>query len=236
MEPPVRVEQPRMTKTSLFWLVVLVAGNITAFLLAQPTVEAPRQTPAANAYESRLTLLEELSDSERSRLQASREASAARTNGPPAAQEPVDEMVCRAWGPFGEPAQLETLQRQLEALGGAVEVRSSEVQGEPDFLVFIDTGNNLDTARRTLQELETQAVDAYIIAGGPYINSVSVGVFSRGERAEAQQRRVETLGYKSSVVELSRSQTVYHLIARLPESLDTLEDPGMDCQTIASIQ
>jgi hypothetical protein len=145
-------------------------------------------------------------------------------------------MVCRVWGPFGDRAQLEPLQRQLGELGGAIEVRQSEVQGEPDFLVFIDTGNNLDTARRTLQELETQSVDAYIIAGGPYVNSVSVGVFSRENRANAQKQRVESLGYKSAVQVLSRSQTVYHLIARIPERLDQLENAGADCQTIASIQ
>jgi hypothetical protein len=239
MDLPARVEEPRITRTNILWLVFLVVSNIAAYLFWADTGADPEQAPRVTAQlEPSLRLLSELSEAERNALTADaapRQAlSEQSVDSGPAVK--VDPMVCRVWGPFDDRTQLESLQNQLADLGGAIEIRESEIQGDPDYLVYIDTGNNLDTARRTLQELETQSVDAYIIAGGPYINSVSVGVFSREPRAEAQKQRVSALGYKSAIAVLGRSQTVFHLIARVPVSPEALEDPGADCQTIASIQ
>jgi hypothetical protein len=232
MEEPIRVEEPRLSRTTLFWLVLLVAGNLAVIALIGFSGAQPPPTRAAIAEPeqgSSLVLLNELTEGERDQL----------VRLPSPADVParvMDPLVCRVWGPFTEAPQFASLQARISELGTASEIRSSELAGEPDYLVFIETGNNVDTARRTLQELETQSIDSYIIAGGPYLNSVSVGVFSRGDRAINQQLRVAALGYDVKVQELVRSQTVFHLVARVPESLDLGEDPGVDCEAIASIQ
>lgn len=238
MDESLRVAEPRISKTSLFWLVLLVMANLIAiYSFWASSATEPQEAHRGAQFAVPLKLVDELADEERSELtrmnlaeSPDREALGAQLNA----------LVCRAWGPFSDLADIEPVQARIADLGSAIEVRTSEIAGDPDYLVYIDTGNNLDNARRTLRELESQAVDAYIIAGGPYLNSVSVGVFSRSARAQSQRDRVSAYGYDSRVQELTRSQTIYHLIARVPENLlghqEMAGDPGVDCATIASVQ
>lgn len=238
MDEPLRVVEPRISKTTLFWLVLLGVANFVAiyFFWSSSSTE-PAQAHSGEEFAVSLQLVDEL-DEQNLTPRPSNNLGEATVRDAVSTQ--LNALVCRAWGPFSDLADLEPLQAQIADLGNAIEVRTSEIAGEPDYLVYIDTGNNLDNARRTLRELESQSVDAYIIAGGPYLNSVSVGVFSRSARAENQRKRVSALGYDSRVQELTRSQTIYHLIARVPETLlDSQElavDPGVDCATIASVQ
>ena len=238
MDEPLRVIEPRISKTSMFWLVLVVLANLAAIYSFWSSSESELpQVASGEDFGESLRLIEELDAVERQKL--------IRANSPASIDEestttPLNALVCRAWGPFSDLAEVEPLQARIADLGSAIEVRTSEIAGDPDYLVYIDTGNNLDNARRTLSELESQSVDAYIIAGGPYLNSVSVGVFSRPGRAESQRQRVSALGYDCRVEELTRSQTIYHLIARVPENVIADQaiaiDPGVDCATIASVQ
>ena len=236
MDEPLRVEEPRISKTSLFWLVFLVLANLSAiYAFWLSTSAEPAAVVSENAFDASLVLVDELDEDDRRRI--SRDT---QPEQPTPAITEFSALVCRAWGPFTDLADVESRQARIADIGSAIEVRTSEIAGDPDFLVYIDTGNNSDTARRTLLELQYQSVDAYIIAGGPFVSSVSVGVFSRPERAQNQRERVSALGYDARLQELSRSQTVYHLIARVPNGFgqDQPEalDPGVDCSAIASVQ
>jgi hypothetical protein len=238
MDEPLRVDESRISRSSLFWLVLLLVANLTAIYSFWPssTPELLKVQSDAESAEP-LILIDELDETER--MQLIRE-NRSESPEPDSELTPRNALVCRAWGPFSDLADVEALQARIADVGSAIEVRTSEIDGDPDYLVYIDTGNNLDTARRTRIELESQSVESYIIAGGPYLNSVSVGVFSRPDRAQSQRERVSALGYDSRVQELVRSQTVYHLIARVPEN--TVEsqmkgiDRGAECGTIASVQ
>jgi len=227
MDEPIRVEKSRISKTTLSWFAVLLLVNLLIGLLLRPAEHEPAPPPPTKLGRE-LKLLSELSDTElaEKKMQADAEA---------VPRDHVDALVCRVWGPYSDTEELEALRDDLSGIGSAFEVRTSEVAADSDYLVFIETGNNLETARRTLQELESQSVDAYVIAGGPYVNSVSVGVFSREDRALAQQQRVETLGYQARTEPLSRSQTVYHLVARVPESFAVTADGALECGAIASV-
>lgn len=234
MDEPLRVETSRISKSSLFWLVALVLANLVGVYLLWPGPEPVAESTVQDEDRGSLQLIGELSAQQR-------DAMTLRTK--PTTSLPVteadsagpEELVCRAWGPFNDIAQLEPLQARVAAVGSAIEVRTSEIAGDPDYLVFIDTGGNADTARRTLQELENQSVDAYVIAGGPFLNAVSVGVFSRQARAASQHDRVESLGYDASIEALTRSQSVYHLFARVPQAFQTREPGSVACAEIASV-
>ena len=233
MDEPLRVDKSRISKSSLFWLVALAVANFAAVALLWPDSE-PDSAPVPDMPDTgSLQLIGELSQEQRAaRI---RQIVSPEPESPPDLPAP-DELVCRAWGPFNDITQLEPLQASVATVGSAIEVRTSEIAGEPDYLVFIDTGGNPDTARRTLAELQNQSVDAYVIAGGPFLNAVSVGVFSRQNRARSQHERVENLGYDASIETLNRSQSVYHLIARVPATFELAELDSVACNAIASVQ
>ena len=233
MDEPLRVEKSRISKSSLFWLAALLAANLTAVYLLWPETEPESAAAPVVVDTGSLRLIDELSPEQRAaRI---REAASAEPEPPEEVPAP-DELVCRAWGPFNDITQLEPLQASVATVGSAIEVRTSEIAGDPDYLVFIDTGGNPDTARRTLSELQNQSVDAYVIAGGPFLNAVSVGVFSRQNRARIQHERIENLGYNASIEALTRSQSVYHLIARVPASFELADSGSVACAEIASVQ
>ena len=210
-----------------------MVANVSAVYLLWPQPLQENAAIEAVAESGSLLLLDELTPEQRQAR--SRQA----TNPEPdisSEEASPDELVCRAWGPFNDITQLEPLQAAVASVGSAIEVRTSEIAGDPDYLVFIETGGNPDTARRTLQELENQSVDAYVIAGGPFLNAVSVGVFSRQNRARSQHERVENLGYNASIEALTRSQSVHHLIARVPASFELAASDSVACTAIASVQ
>ena len=234
MDEPLRVEESRLSKGSVFWLVALVVANLLGVLLLWPSSEPEVEASVADRDSGSLRLIDELSTQQRDAMMIREQPSISLPIPEPEIAEP-EELVCRAWGPFNDITQLEPLQARVAAVGSAIEVRTSEIAGDPDYLVFIDTGGNADTARRMLQELESQSVDAYVIAGGPFLNAVSVGVFSRQARANIQHDRVESLGYDASIEALTRSQSVFHLIARVPQGFRSREPGSVACTEIASV-
>jgi hypothetical protein len=131
---------------------------------------------------------------------------------------------------------LERVQETIDGVGEVVEVQTRQVQSTPDFLVYIESDNNIDNAHRLLKELEGQSLDAYIIAGGDFMNSVSAGVFSSQERAERQVRLLTDLGYSAEIEALERIQTVFHLMAMVPEAFEVRSQSYEVCPAIASAQ
>jgi hypothetical protein len=126
---------------------------------------------------------------------------------------PHEPQKCLAMGPFDELARVEALRDEVLAAGGSAEIVSEEIEGRPDYLVFIETTGSRAVARRIREELKGQEIDSHVIAGGDLENELSVGVFSREELARRQHERVVALGYEAVVEELTRRQTVYHLMA-----------------------
>lgn len=145
-------------------------------------------------------------------------------------------LACRVWGPIGTEDVIEVLRQKIELAGDVIEVQAAEMSSDPDYLVYVYTDQNLDNARRLLKELESQSVDAYVISGGALMNSVSAGVFSRRSRAESHQQRLIEMGYDPIVEPLERSQTVYHLYARVPQGFETEGHASKDCAAIASLR
>lgn len=143
-------------------------------------------------------------------------------------------MICKSWGPFTDADELRAVETQVAALGGSTVIHHTTVSGDPDYLVYVGDRGRAENVRRLLDELQSQSVDAYLIMRGEYNNTVSVGVFSRPDRAESQRRRVGELGYDTSVEEIDRSYDEYRLEALVPEDYDGPTDyRGVPCGQIA---
>ncbi len=253
-----RFEAQRLTESVGFWLgIVIVVNVLLVVLLFDPSPAASDRGEARQPpLEPQLRLLVELSDAERLELARRHQAATARTPAaaPATFQEapaPVLELlevplqqppVCRRWGPYNDELALAELRRQIAGVAENLEVRASEIQASPDFLVYVETQGNIDTARRMQQELSSQNFEAYLMSGGSFANGLSVGVFSQRARAENQRGKVAGLGYEVAIEALPRSQQVYHLLAQVPADFvadiapDLAPDiaPASDCAAIAS--
>jgi hypothetical protein len=135
----------------------------------------------------------------------------------PVAKAPAEvsansSQACVVVGPFDDLGQVETLRDEILEQGGTAEVVEEEIDGRPDYLVYIHTTGSRVVARRMREELKAQVIDSHIIAGGDLQDALSVGVFSRERLAHAQYDRVSGLGYEAAVRPLPRRRTVYHLM------------------------
>ncbi len=218
-------------------LLVLLVANLAALyalLAGRPPVITAGQAVSAGADPGRgLVLIRELDETERARR---REPVAGAPRPPPreTAEEPGAALVCRAWGPFTGNGALEAAREALLGVADEVEVVLRQVEAAPDYLVYLETDDNPDNARRLMKELESQRIDAYVIAGGPFLNAVSAGVFSNRERAENLVSKLDELGYRPRLEALPRAQDVRHLVARVPEDFRLDGAPWTSCREIAS--
>lgn len=228
------VQRQRLSTTAIAWLSALAGFNLVLVLYYtlwhEPEDVLPQPEPAA-ATGPELRLLNELSDEEREAMVRTTPDLEPRELPQRIVTEAV--RVCRRWGPFADTTVLESVRESVASVGEILDVRSSELHSAPDYLVRLDSDNNLDIARRLRKELETQSIDAYVIAGGEFVNSVSAGVFSTEGRADRQMARLVDLGYVPRKEALERVQTVHHVIALVPEDFRLESHDSSSCPAIA---
>lgn len=212
-------------------LGLLLVANLLLFLLFLPREPAPDAAEEdAPPLADDLKLIREIDPAQRHAMASQPAPSESRQLPQLVEPEPRE---CRAWGPFTSLEALEAVSVRIRELGEILEIRPSEVRSAPDYLVYLDSDNNLDNARRLLKELESQSFDAYVIAGGEFVNMVSAGVFSSEERALRQVETLTDLGYAPAVEALERIQTVHHLIARVPAGFTVAGMASEPCAAIA---
>ncbi len=227
------IEPSRLSMTSRILLGALLLLNLIVLLylvFAEPsTVRSPQQVPEFREDQS-LTLIQEMDPAE----SQPRELEEERTFSPQTAE--TAPLACRAWGPFANSEVLDPIRTALTEADPAARVVSFEVEAPPDYLVFLRSDNNLDNARRILQELESQGIEAYVIAGGEYVNSVSAGVFSNRQGAEGLVAELEDLGYLPTLKALERTQQVSYLLARVPADIELTGAEASPCDAIAQLK
>ena len=223
---PLRVVTKRFFHNPLTWLGALVAANL---VFAGVGVSAPDGAASRAPIDAARPLAEQPPASLRlvSEIPHDNDAQLAQL----AAPQP--ELQCLSYGPFNDQEALATLRTRIEESGGTSEVHQSQVFEDPDYLVYVGQRGKADNARRVLQELKSQSIDSALIVRGPYNNTLSVGVFSRPERAERQRAMVAKLGYEVGVETIDRSYDVYHLEARIPADFLVSEANGKPCAAIA---
>lgn len=226
------VEPSRLSMTSRILLGSLLLINLILLMylvFAEPSSVREARPPPQYRENQALTLISELEPS--ARLPRQIEEVRAFTPQPEAAAP----LQCRAWGPFANDEVLEPVRTAVTVADPAARAVSIEVDAPPDYLVFLNSDNNLDNARRILQELESQGIEAYVIAGGEFVNSVSAGVFSNRAGADGLIEKLEDLGYAPTLQMLERTQQARYLLARVPEGFQIPDYDSESCEAIAQL-
>ena len=158
------IQLSSLSRSSLVLLTSLMAANIALVVALLGNSEAVEVGPASPPEATHnLKLLTELSGEE---LQALVREKPAERSVPLNLTIEEESLVCRVWGPFASESDLQALQQAILEEGEVIEVRTKEIKSPPDYLVYIDSDNNIDNARRLLKELQNQSLDAYIISAG----------------------------------------------------------------------
>ena len=237
-QPPeaISFEAPGLSPFSRAVLALLLLINLCLFAyLALRTPEQPQAPRRSLPSQEPLVAVSELSADERDALATRAAGSPERPPLAPGGLQ-TDQQVCRAWGPFPNDEQLAAVAGLVGPVASRQQTFQGTLEAPPDYLVYLETDNNLDNARRLLQELESQSVEAYVISGGEFLNAVSAGVFSNRSRAEALQERLETMGYKSRLAPLPRTESVRYLAAMVPIEFAVPGQTPSPCQEIASVR
>ena len=116
---------------------------------------------------------------------------------------------CIASGPLANLRDAMALAARVDAGAGRAEVREAIARGRPDHVVYIEPAASPEAARRTLRELEGQAITGQLVDGGALANAVALGVFARRAEADAMLARVAALGYSVKRRPLERAHEVY---------------------------
>ena len=164
--------------------------------------------------------------------------SARRAGGPPLplpaarGDAALPDLVCRRWGPAGEPSAFAALALQIEAAGGSVEIQETPVGGEPDHLVLIGPAASPAATRRLRDELRSQSIPNQLISEGRLAGALSVGVFADAKAAQALQAELTALGYRVSVETLDSPRKAYHLQAQSPRKAPAFALPKRTCTNL----
>lgn len=231
----VTLEPNRLSMASRILLGGLLLINLILLiylLSAEPAVEAGNRKVAVYGSDQKLVLISELSDEDRADMIRSHDEEARTLTGL-ALEVPESAVVCRAWGPFPNMETLAAVRALVEEVDPGVEIRAAEIEAAPDYLVYLESDDNLDNARRLLQELESQNIEAYVIAGGEYVNSVSAGVFSNRAGAEEVRARLADLGFAPRLQALERVQQVNYLLGQVPTEFEVADAVARSCEEIA---
>ncbi len=233
---PITFEAPGLSPFSRMVLGLLLLANVALLLYLLMRDPAPEAAPRTTAEpQNPLVALGDLSSEERDEL---RRRAAKAANRPPLAPgvDPSEQLVCRVWGPFPNEMQLSAVEAVVAPAAGRLQTFEGALEAPPDYLVYLETDSNLDNARRLLQELESQEVEAYVIAGGEYLNAVSAGVFSNQSRAAGLMERLESMGYAPKLAPLPRAESVRYLAAMVPLTFEVPGQTPSPCAEIASVR
>ena len=214
---------------SKIWILVLLLANGASAALIMGTSEAPQIAGEPwPAIEPAIRLLDEM------------ERLPVPTLPPPtiqpaivALEPPASAKACMAWGPFNDKQAVAALLAEIQGAGGSSDLIQAHLQGEPDYLVLIGPEGSSEVVRRVHKELDSLSIESHMISTGRFANSLSVGVFTQRTGALAQQQRVAELGYQVGIQELDRSQSVYHLLAKVSPDFTGSQEPSADCEDIA---
>ena len=179
---------------------------------AQPLAAAPAasETPPAAAPKTTATPVEGATPAETGELAETAVPMATGTSPEIAPPLAPDALLCALVGPFAAQAAAQAARQHIVESGGSAALRA---EANTDYLVFLPPAANQAAAGRTRQALHGQGIDAYVIPTGKRRHAVSIGVFSQRERAVAQQRRAEALGYAPQLAARNHAPT-YWLLAR----------------------
>lgn len=171
----------------------------------------------------------------------------------------LPDLVCRRWGPVGDPSAFASLTMRIEAAGGTVEIMETPVASASDHLVLIDPAASPAATRRLRDELRSQSIPNQLmnealrspecstpltpqdqpgrgrdLSNCPkearFAAALSVGVFADLGAATALQAELAALGYRVRVETLDSPRNAYYLQAQSPRSVPAFPLPPTACR------
>ena len=139
---------------------------------------------------------------------------------------------CRVWGPRSSSAAFADLSATLENQGAFPEVFETQVQSEPDYMVYVRDLGSADNAQRVGRELKEQKVDSFVTRRDGAV-VLSVGVFSNQQYAKRQFDRLAQWGFDMGMEEIARTQTVYNLRGYVSPDSELFSTSVSPCLAIA---
>ena len=147
----------------------------------------------------------------------------------------MPDLVCRRWGPVGDPSAFASLMMRIEAAGGTVEDRGDPLwPATPDYLVLIGPAASPAATRRLRDELRSQSIPNQLINEGRFAAALSVGAFADLSAAEASRAELAALGYRVRVETLDSRRTAYRLQAQTPRKPPAFAMPVTACPAIST--
>ena len=123
-----------------------------------------------------------------------------------------DEQVCIAMGPFASGATAQNIISRLTAVDIESTISSVDIDGVPDFWVFMPPLSDRRAALSKIKELQSQKIDSFIITQGELENGISLGLFSEEYRAVKVQKDIVAKGYAVDVREVPRPHREYWVV------------------------
>jgi hypothetical protein len=115
------------------------------------------------------------------------------------------EMICQTMGPLMKETDAQAMVELLSSQGFTPRIRSSEVRQPTGYWVYMPAMPARE-ARRIVAKLEANGMKDYFIGKQNYI---SLGIFSRKEKAQSRLNQVQALGFDAVLDRRYRTQNIY---------------------------
>ena len=117
------------------------------------------------------------------------------TAGPAVA---VGASACFRLGPFDTPAGQRRASERLQDQVARVRERETSRESAQDFRVYLATAENREAALALARQLNDKGVrDYFVVTGGEWENSISLGVFRNEQNARRRLNAVVALGFEA---------------------------------------
>jgi len=145
----------------------------------------------------------------------------------------LPEAECRVWGPVDTPTAFAGTISRLEALGSLPVINQERLPSPSNYLVYLSGFDDAEDLRVAQQDLRRRKVDHSVLGDGTSPRTISVGVFSRQALALRQREKLENYGYKASINEITKQETVYNLTANVAVETDLYKSSSSGCLAFA---
>lgn len=157
--------------------------------------------------------------------------------------------LCTLLGPLLQPGDAKTLLARLAALQIQAKYVALQVDGNPDYWVYLRPEPTKDLAIAKLRELQGKKIDSFLIPQGDLANGISLGIFDSQENAEKHKQTIVQMGYDAQLKTNPRSY-LENWVAIYPDQVAGFsqelynqlhtENPRLDlrkdeCRKVASI-
>ncbi len=107
--------------------------------------------------------------------------------------------LCLLLGPFADQQAGKPVYERMVALDIHARLASIEIEGDPDYWVYLKPEATRELAMAKLRELQEKKIDSFIIPQGEIANGISLGVFDKEDNAERRRQAVIERGYEALV-------------------------------------